>query len=54
MRNPLAGLCQRVVLGYVDIGQDIQSSPHALEEATLAQATEVDARDTVRVQIPGT
>jgi hypothetical protein len=54
MRNPLACLCQRVVLGYVDIGQDIQSSPHALEEATLAQATEVDTRDTVRVEVAGT
>jgi hypothetical protein len=54
MRNPLACLCQRVVLGYVGIGQNIESAPHTLEEAKLAQATEVDARDTVRVEVAGT
>jgi hypothetical protein len=40
-----------VVLGYVGIGQDIQSSPHTLEKASLAQAAEVDARETVRFQV---
>ena len=34
--NSLAGFRQRVVLGYVGIGQDIQPSSHTLEKATLA------------------
>jgi len=42
------------MFGYVGIGQDIKSPPYALEEATTTQATEVDARDTVRVQVAGT
>jgi hypothetical protein len=54
MRNPFACLCQGVVLGNIGIGQDIQASPHTLEVATLTQATEVDARDTMRVQVAGT
>jgi len=54
VRNPLACLCQSVVLGYIGIGQDIQASPYTLEEATLTQATEIDARDIMRVQVPGT
>jgi len=43
-----------MVLGDVGIGQNIQSSPHTLEEATLTQATEVDARDAVCVQVART
>jgi hypothetical protein len=43
-----------MVLGHVGVGQDIQSSSDTLEQATLAQATKVDARDTVRVQVAGT
>jgi len=40
-----------VVLGYVGIGQDIQPSPHTLEEAMLAQTAEIDARYAMRVQV---
>jgi hypothetical protein len=47
-------MCRRGAVADVGTGQEIKSSPHTLEEATLAQATEVDARDAVRVQVPGT
>jgi len=43
-----------MVLRDVGIGQNIQSSPYTLEEATVTQATEVDARDAVCVQVAGT
>jgi hypothetical protein len=53
LRNPLACLRESVVFRYVGVGQDIQSSPNTLEEATLTQTTEVNARDVVRVQVTG-
>jgi hypothetical protein len=43
-----------VVLGYIGIGQNIESASHTLEEATLTQATKIDARDSMRVQVAGT
>jgi hypothetical protein len=43
-----------MVLGDVGIGQNIESSPHTVEEAMLTQATKIDARDAVCVQVAGT
>ncbi len=50
-RHALGGLGQAVVLGQLRVGQDVEASPRALEQARTGEAREVLAGDAVSCEV---